>query len=1065
MRPQLALKNIFRSFIKSLFIFILITAVTFSLFSNVMEYTVTKRETEKAIELYDGVGTLDKGTPHPAVFDQSYGYYLHADQRVSTDYYPKDYTMSWKVYYPNLRLSNSALDEIDQYEYITYTDRRYMTSGVSDEYKRLNINPDYYYDFTNCYVIEGTVSMWHENTRSILIEDFEFLAGKSHNGFDKYEKLWIKSESPAPVYYDEEGNEYTSSTWTNGPVVITENSKYQADYCRNLTIGQRYVFIVRFTGHDWSGRELPAFYLTDQYTYNWCDGVWSLEGEGENYLETEKFAPLKQYMELIETDIYTFDMVYTKNMGAIRYFADGTIGISDGRRLNYLDYLNKSNVCVIHHEMARVYGLQVGDSINISLGDKLFEQYEGVGAIAAVPERLADSYTDVTLEIVGIWKDTRNTRYKRNSPDPLWSYGINTIFLPTHLLNADETELQNHTFTPAEFSFVIENVYDVEAFRKTHAEDIRSLGMKLTLDDGNWQEIEATFEESKKMSLVKIAILTLAVVASTCFTVLLYILGRKRDYAIMRVLGTEKSKSRRAITLPLMVITASAVLCGTVSAWIYSIYNISLDYSISQMAEYVTDTSVPPWLIISCLLSETLLAYILAGGILRFIGRKPPLVLLQDRSQKRTKRKHRKTAVPSDTEPTVLGKWVSLEKPKHDGKSRRIQFVLRYVLRNMKRTKIKCALYIIVSALLLNVAGQINILKDTFTQAHSEVEVVSSYAGNLNLYYVSQLQESGYVKDVFYRSIKRLDINSVSTVTYFTNDIERLMQAPAEITFLDGYDESVMQGHDSIILLSEPTMAELGVKLGDTVYIKEGGIFFAHQNMLANNYLMEHDYSVSYEEALEIVKAETLEWYYERAEEFTVVGCIESETPGAYLPGTTEFSTITGKLVIMELTEATLIDNTKTKEYREYGEALANANLTYEVAFLMDTSKVDYLANIIWLLDVLYPVAVAVMLIIGAFVTCLIIVQTSKDIAIMRVLGTSKKRTRTIIVTERMLLCVLGIILALAVTFIMRGTSETVLRNITLIYILYFTAIFVSSVIAAITASRKNVLELLQTKE
>ena len=1064
MRAKLALKNIYRSWVRSLFIFILLAAVTCSLFSNVMEYTITRRETNKAIELYDGVGTMMKGVMYPSVLNQRYGEYIYADDRVSEDYYPEDYAENWETRFPYARLDNDKLAEIEQYEYISYVDKRYMTAGVSDEYQRIDMSRDYYYDFTNCYVVEGTVDMWHEGNAALLIKDFEIIAGGSSRTFERYDELWIKCEKEAPVYLDQEGKEFSPEIWTDGPVQITEKSRYQADFCRELEVGGRYVFVVRFSGHDFISMFLPELYLTDHFTYGWCDGVWSLDGEPDDYLETERFAPLKQYIEVIETDYRTFDMVYTTNMGAIRYFADGTIGISDGRRLNREDYLNGANVCVINHEMARVYGLEIGDTITMNLGNKLFEQYEGVGAVAVVPERLSTSYTEVTLEIVGIWKDTRNIRYKATSPDPLWSYSENTIFVPTHLLNVDETELENHTFTSGEYSFVIENVYDVEAFGKKYTQKIKDMRMVLTLDDGNWKEIEETFEESKTMALIKIGILAVAVLAATCFTVLLYILGRKRDFAIMRVLGAGKRKAQNTIVLPLMVITTAAVMVGTAAAWIYTVNNISVDFNISQMSEYVTDTSVPPWLVIACILAEIVLSLVIAYVILRFIGRKSPLALLQDSSQKKDKKKKKQQETVAEPEKVKLGEWVSLGKPNRDGKRRRAKFVWRYVVRNINRTIGKSLMYILVSALLLNVAGQISILQDTFSDAFNETEVVSKYAGSLNLYYVNKLQESGYVRDVYYQSQKWLDINTVPVTAYFTNDIDRLTGKEQSITFLDGYDKSVMQTHEPIIIMTEASMDAMDIQLGDTVYIMAGWQYDNRLSSLAWGY-MPDDGSVPYDEAKQLAADEAMEWYMEKSDSFKVIGCMESDLAGAYLPGTMEMSTVHGKLVIMQLTEGILIDNWKTKEYREFGEKLADANLTYQVAFIMDTSKVEYLANIIKLLELLYPVAVIAMLVIGIFMTSLIIVQTSKDIAIMRVLGTSKRRTRVIIILERMLLCFVGMVLAAIIMFAMRGVTAAVAQKIVFILTAYFAAVIAASAIASMAATRKNVLELLQTKE
>ena len=128
--------------------------------------------------------------------------------------------------------------------------------------------------------------------------------------------------------------------------------------------------------------------------------------------------------------------------------------------------------------------------------------------------------------------------------------------------------------------------------------------------------------------------------------------------------------------------------------------------------------------------------------------------------------------------------------------------------------------------------------------------------------------------------------------------------------------------------------------------------------------------------------------------------------------------------------------------------------------FVMDTSKLENLRNTLRLVEMLYPIAVVVTLVIGAFLCGLIIVQTSKDIAIMRVLGTSKAKTRTILVLEQMILCVIGIIIAGIVLYI-RGAFMQMLW----VFGVYALVILLASIIASVAASRKNVLELLQTKE
>ena len=179
-----------------------------------------------------------------------------------------------------------------------------------------------------------------------------------------------------------------------------------------------------------------------------------------------------------------------------------------------------------------------------------------------------------------------------------------------------------------------------------------------------------------------------------------------------------------------------------------------------------------------------------------------------------------------------------------------------------------------------------------------------------------------------------------------------------------------------------------------------------------------------------------------------------------FTPGSNVYDADFGLLTTLDIAEATVADNNLVDEYREFGHELAGGSVTEGVMFVMDTSKLENLRNTLRLVEMLYPIAVVVTLVIGAFLCGLIIVQTSKDIAIMRVLGTSKAKTRTILVLEQMILCIIGIIISGGVLYI-RGAFMQMLW----VFGAYALVILLASIIASVAASRKNVLELLQTKE
>ena len=184
-----------------------------------------------------------------------------------------------------------------------------------------------------------------------------------------------------------------------------------------------------------------------------------------------------------------------------------------------------------------------------------------------------------------------------------------------------------------------------------------------------------------------------------------------------------------------------------------------------------------------------------------------------------------------------------------------------------------------------------------------------------------------------------------------------------------------------------------------------------------------------------------------------------------YMPGSLDQSVDFGRYALVQPVEAYLSNNDLAAEYHELGTELANGILPEEVAFLMDeTAKAKHLKNNIELIETLLPIISAAVLVIGGFISGVLISHSSLDIAVMRMLGTTKRRTRWILIAEQLLLCVCGIgISALILKF--RKASAVVFYEITIVFVLYFAAILIFSAASVVAATRKNVLELLQTKE
>jgi ABC-type antimicrobial peptide transport system permease subunit len=203
---------------------------------------------------------------------------------------------------------------------------------------------------------------------------------------------------------------------------------------------------------------------------------------------------------------------------------------------------------------------------------------------------------------------------------------------------------------------------------------------------------------------------------------------------------------------------------------------------------------------------------------------------------------------------------------------------------------------------------------------------------------------------------------------------------------------------------------------------------------------------------------------------YTVAGVLSTQsfTLGrtAFTPGVREETKSYGRLIDLDVAEFTLADNTRADEFREYGTRIAEVNLDGAVDFIMDTSKLENLINTLRLLGALYPIAVAAALLIGGFLCALVIFQSSKEAAIMRVLGTTKRKTRAILSLEQVLLSGVGLLVGACGLLIYNGSGIAAASGDMVLFAgLYFALIAAAAIVSSVAATRKNVLELLQTKE
>ena len=125
-------------------------------------------------------------------------------------------------------------------------------------------------------------------------------------------------------------------------------------------------------------------------------------------------------------------------------------------------------------------------------------------------------------------------------------------------------------------------------------------------------------------------------------------------------------------------------------------------------------------------------------------------------------------------------------------------------------------------------------------------------------------------------------------------------------------------------------------------------------------------------------------------------------------------------------------------------------------------TAVEPMERTLSLFHILYPVGTAVFFILGAGFQVLLLIQRSKEAAVMRILGNSTSNIRILFVVEQICLCLLGIA---AGTLLLWTAGWHLNRNIVLSMGLYLLGSIIGICIGSTAVTGRKPLELLQTKE
>jgi hypothetical protein len=595
---------------------------------------------------------------------------------------------------------------------------------------------------------------------------------------------------------------------------------------------------------------------------------------------------------------------------------------------------------------------------------------------------------------------------------------------------------------------------------------LHDMGLSLILHDGGWRFVEQGYRDVARLSVIRIVLFTVAVAAATCLAVYLFIGRRKNDYAVMRAMGTTKRRAGESLVYPLMATALVSVLLGSGAAYLQTLRTIESSNVFVALEQHAVDTSIPASVIVGSVLGQLVITLGIALAMLRRIGNLPPLVLLcgaETAGGKRTKavfevlkRPEHARAGGHETSAALMSE-AAVGYMAHDTLRRghameaaadvrsperreefltQARFALRYIRKHIRRSVVKSAIAVALAALLCFAIGWISELRVSYASLLADTSSKVNFVGQIPPNLIQRLAFPTYVSGTYYEglsnpvSLRFGGMAVESVVMTVTSDVDRYYGRNADITLADFavYTESltgspIMESPGNVLILGRGIADTLGVGPGGTVAITPTG-------------------------------AEDRTFVYRIAgvagdrNDMQVFAAISDE-PMLFNP--------------VEALEISLEDGGLAGDYHAYAREWLEGGVT---TIVNSPASVENLRNALRLTEMLYPMAVVAALFIGGFLCCLAILQLSVEAAILRILGTTRGKTRVLLTGEQALLCITGLIAGMLAMLIYRGFAIGALSGqMNLFAALYFSMIIACGAVCSSLVTRRPPLELLQVRE
>ena len=1069
MKNRIYLKSTLRQPLRSILLLLLIGLLSAAFTVRVVEYVLIQRETGRLGDYYRAIGTL---------------------QSANSEEYN----------------DVAGADLIAKSKYVGLEDRRRCCSGVLQGM----YNGDTHGEMSDGYEkSEYDVGVHNSDvfvygkllSTPALFKIGGWATGEEHEAYQfKFQVDQVEAGYPENV---SEGKTVTLYWITDGKDI--------SSILEELHVGDRYFLKAFYDARttnmlqwDTPSENLIVKPLNDS-------GLWFLPvepGESVN-LESPELDGLREELELLRENLSAMLVVGTKDMSAMPNVqqVSKTYYLAEGRWLDRNDDRNTRKVCVVHQEFANFRGLSVGDTITLTLRNLEPANLGEEGCYGYILdgekwENWRDFSTQTeTFEIVGLYG-----MISRNYGGELTCHNT-VMYIPDSCMpegfGADpETMVWD-------YSFVLKSSQDEAAFLGENREALEELGYSVSFVENHSENFWASVTPMRQSATFSAAVFAGVLLLGLVLAAFLYLLLRRRDFAILRAMGVPNGPAARGLLGPVALLGLLGIAAGSIPAW---------GYAMRKTAETLATISGPEGVEVSVELSRLYLVGICAcvwALLVAFVAigagrlsRRPALELLQGAAGGRKKRKK------TSQKPRQLE-----EKPgkvSQPGKARLVENVPtwqvqtdalkglprgrgpgmgvsgRYVLRQIRRAPLKSALAMALALGFVVALGwmdltaersqaeadrlyETTVVEAKITQSNPSMSVGTSNIINKST--VDAILETGLVQDVYLESrlghsfvapfaadnadMEYDESRMIRNVTYYgLNQPEAYCARNGiEITYAPGWDNGIFAEEwspDNVhkkrlpVVLSANMFAQLGLEFGDEVYI-----------------YAECDQTKEGNGGSSIGK-------YLVVGQYTGQASMEGDP---VLLGLSALLAAEERLALEPAYSVAefVLDPVKNRELSARREELKelvaqpNAGALDLTLVLWDeelTQVVGPLEQNVRLMSVLYPVTAALSVLIAIGVSVLLLFQSAREMAALRAMGCTRRRVTGMFSCQQGLLCLLGILLGLVALGALRGGMEGVWKGKTLLCAgLYFLGATIGAMVTSTGLGRRKPMELLQIKE